>query len=314
MEREDKRDDTLVDERTTARETHEREQLLARGMEPLAPEQLEEMRSAGLGARGQMLAAIRMILEREPLKIDDLHYSDRELAGLEALQIAVSGRGRLGEFVYAERRRELLEQALAELQPSLTRGDIRTANATSQLEETLDERHERIADVPNAAHVELDAGEALYDEFVELTEDLGELREQLENLEDAQEEIDASSRAGFTGELEDADKPADKPGDKPADKPAVDPDAPKPATTLTGPERQEPAKPASTLTGPERQEAPKPPSTLTGPERQEPAKPPSTLTGPELIEPAKPPSTLGDASAETDPTKPVKSWWKRPFG
>src|SRR5690606_34941304 len=65
-------------------------------------------------------AAMRKILGRDHLVINDLDLDRRELRALEALKTAVEGRDpKLDAFVFAEDRSTLLEQALAVLQPDL---------------------------------------------------------------------------------------------------------------------------------------------------------------------------------------------------
>lgn len=69
---------------------------------------------------GTVVAAMRKILEGEHIVINDLELSQRELKALEALKTAKTGKsGDLDRFVYAEDRQTLLEQALAVLQPDL---------------------------------------------------------------------------------------------------------------------------------------------------------------------------------------------------
>lgn len=65
-------------------------------------------------------------------------------------------------------------------------------------------------------------------------------------------------------------------------------------------------------------DAPKPPSTLHGPDVADAPKPASTLGGPEVREEPKPETSLGDpaeiAAAQADELPKKKPWWKRPFG
>src|SRR5262249_2877175 len=145
----------------------------------------------------------------------------------------------LHQFVYASDRRDLLERALGVLQPDLTRTDDKTAR---ELQAQLDDLSRR----------------------------LGELRERLSSLEDAQDELMRHHEAA----AEIVAAPGDQPKPKSPPKPG-DPDAPRPATTLTGPELPE-QKPV--------------PSTLIGPDLPETKPAPSTLTGPELLEPKPVPS------------------------
>ena len=100
-----------------------------------------------------VVAAMRQILEREHIVINDLKLPQRELKALEALNTAVRGKsGDLDKFVYAEDRRALLEQALAVLQPDLV------------------------------------SVEDLGKPFEELMKEVSGLRTNLKNLEEAQEE------------------------------------------------------------------------------------------------------------------------------
>ena len=266
------------------------------GKDRLPPPVVEALHEASRERRAQLLGAIRMILGRQRLEVGRLHMPARETQALQALQAAVEGKSTdLQQFVYASDRRDLLERALGVLQPDLTRTDDKTAH----------ELHAQLAD---------------------LSLRLGELRHRLSSLEDAQDEL----LRGQEAEAEIVAAPGDKPKPRPSD-----PDAPRPATTLTGPdlpERSDPAPAPSTLTGPELPEdRPAPstlagpelpedrpaPSTLTGPELPEDRPAPSTLTGPELPEPAPAPSTLGttDGDAAGDaPAGAKKPWWRRPFG
>jgi len=307
-------EDKLVEGREAARvESQERADVLEHGEETLPAPVTEAMHDAALERKSQLLGAIRMILDRETLAVSRLRLPQRESHALEALQVAVSGKSTsLGQFVYASDRRDMLEQALAVLQPDMIHADDKTARELSA-------------------------------QFADLVHRVAELRHTLTDLEDAQDEL-LESHQKATLEQGTAD-PGDK-ADKPKPKPS-DPDAPRPPTTLTGPDRPEPAKSPTTLTGTDRPEPAKPPTTLTGPElpltsspastltgtdRPEPAKPPTTLTGdggPDRPEPAKPPTTLtGDAGLELAPDapasppddadgtspKPKRPWWRRPFG
>jgi len=204
--------------------------------------------------------AMHKILEREHIVINNLELSKRELRALEALKTAVDGRDQeRNGFVFAEDRRALLEQALAVLQPDLASlGKI---------------------------------GGTAYETLVK---DVAKLRGQLDNLEDAQEEIE-HEHVEVKGEASDTD-----------DKPKPDDDQ-----SLTGPER-EIARPPSSLTGPERKEEPKSPSSLTGPERKEEPKQASSLTGPERKQEPKPATSLGDVTEIAETAK--KPWWKRITG
>ena len=288
-------EDKLVDGLEAAHaESRQREDIEDRGAETLPEPITEAVANANHDQRAHLLGAIRMLLDGQSLDIGALHMPTGETVALEALQVATTGRGELGQFVYAEDRRDLLERALAVLQPDLSRADNQTAR----------ELHAQIEDL--AARV-------------------GEIRETLSSLEDAQDEIESEHRAA----REQASDPDDKP--KPKPKPS-DPDAPRPAstlagpgpevplaapapTTLTGKDAAAPAKPPTTLIGPELAEPPRPATSLVGPElAQEPA-PATTLTGAELAPEAKPASSLGAAEDLAAAEQAVKrTWWRRPFG
>src|SRR5687768_6052218 len=136
----------------------------------------------------------------------------------------------------------MLEQALAVLQQNLTHG------SSAELGEL---------------HGQLDL----------LTERLGDLREQLRNLEDAQDDLERDPEAVTKAETDEAGQTA----------PVEEDDS------LTG-------FLASALHTLAKVSGAAPPkvSTLDGPERAEQPRPPSTLTGDAVAEPPKPPSSLGE--------------------
>lgn len=104
-----------------------------------------------------IMGAVLAIIERREVSLDELELSEQEQSALEALRTAFDGKDpRYAEFVYAEQRRELLEQALAALQPALA------------------------LDLSHASELRL-----TYDRIVE---EVTELRERLEQLEDAQDD------------------------------------------------------------------------------------------------------------------------------
>jgi hypothetical protein len=240
-----------------------------------------------------------MILDRERLDVSQLRMPPRESRALEALRAAVEGKNERNEFIYASDRRDLLERALGVLQPDLMHTDRETARE-------------------------------LHAQFADLTERVALLRDELGDLEDAQDELLEAHEKAALEALAAGDKPKPKPPAKPSD-----PDAPRPPTSLTGPDLPATKPAPTTLTGgpdvPEKKPAPttlsggpdlpatKPaPTTLTGgadPPDRKPA--PTTLTGgPDVAEVAPPPSTLGDGSPP-EPEAPgdkKKSWWRRPFG
>jgi hypothetical protein len=269
-------EDKLVDGREAAHaESQQRVDVLEHGQETLPGPMVEAVQDAGLERRGQLLGAIRMILGRQTLMVGHLHLPQRESRALEALQVAATGKScDLGQFVYATDRRDLLEQALAVLQPDLTHADDQTAR----------ELHAQLAD---------------------LSERVGELRQVLTDLEDSQDEVlEAHQKAA----LEQGVTP---PSDKPTPAPS-DPDAPRPATTLVGPELPAPASTPTTLVGPELPAPASTPTTLVGPELPPAPALASTLTGPELAPEAPPASSLGDADEIAAWAK--LPWWRRPFG
>ena len=107
-----------------------------------------------------VLAVVKAIFEERTSSmpaLEELELSVQERSALEALQTAYGGRERrYNTFVYAEQRRELLEQALAALQPILAL-DV---SASAELRENYDRMVEQVT----------------------------ELREQLVNLEDSQDD------------------------------------------------------------------------------------------------------------------------------
>lgn len=175
--------------------------------------------------------AMKKILAGEQIVINDLDLSKRHLIALEALKTATEGKDQeLSQFVYAEDRRTLLEQSLAVLQPELASLD--------QLGKPLEA----------------------------LMKEVGDLREKLSLLEDAEEEL-------VEGRARDAVETESDSDDKPAPSDHEDDDR-----SLTGPARDI-EKPPSQLDGP----APKidkPPTSLTGPERKPEPKGPTTLGDP----------------------------------
>ena len=309
--------DKLIEDREAAHAESQQREELREHQDRLPGPEAEAVRDATLERRAQLLGAIRMILDRQRLEIGGLRMPPREARALDALQAAVEGRStHLNEFLYATDRRDLLEGALAVLQPDLTHADDLSAR-------------------------ELQA------QFADLTGRVAELREALGDLEDAQDELLEDPQKKALEALQDPSKP--KPEPVPSD-----PDAPRPATTLTGPDLPALAPPATTLTGPDLPAPPRPATTLTGPDLPEPPPPATTLTGPDLPEPrgAPPPmttltgpdlpelppapSTLGSddgspatgasadhgAAASTSAAgadqesaaKGKRPWWRKPFG
>jgi hypothetical protein len=170
---------------------------------------------------GTVLAAMRQVLAGDQVVLNDLQLDKRHLTALEALKTAVEGKDQeLSRFVYAEDRRTLLEQALAVLQPEI-------------------------------ASIAL-----LGEPFEQLVKDVGELREQLNELEDAEGELIDGLFARQKSKPPSSDDKEDDDDDDDDDD-----------TSLTGPPR----------------EIAKPPSSLTGPPREPPTKSATTLGDPEEI-------------------------------
>ena len=274
-------------------ELQQREDLLARDEEELPAPVVEAMEEASLKVRADLLGAVRMILDGQELALSSLDLPELEMEGLIALQVAVEGKSHdLSQFVYASDRRDLLERALGVLQPEFSRSDD---GAAREMRAQLDNMVARV----------------------------GELRERLLDLEDAQDElIEGRAKEGMEAAADTSDKPKPKPSDPDAPRPPTTltgpelPEAKRPATTLTGPDAPEAQRPATTLTGPDVPEAKRPATTLTGPEVPEAKRPATTLTGPELPEAERPASTLGGPEAEAggDDAKAKRPWWRRPFG
>jgi hypothetical protein len=274
-------EDKLVEGLDSAHaELQQREDLLARDEEQLPAPVAEALEEASLKIRAQLLDAVRVILAGQELELSSLDLPQLEMEGLIALQVAVEGKSHdLGQFVYATDRRDLLERALGVLQPEFSRSDD---GAAREMRTQLDDMVTRV----------------------------GELREQLLDLEDAQDElVEGRSKEGTeAGAADSSDKPKPEPSD---------PDAPRPPTTLTGPDRSEPARPPTTLTGPDLPVAKPSATTLTGPDLPVATPSATTLTGPDLPEAEPGRSTLGDLEPEPDVSdgdKGKRPWWRRPFG
>lgn len=194
----------------------------------------DEMRSVGHKRHDALLDVMRAILDDQKINLNELGLSQREMRALEAMQVAVTGKSAdTHQFVYAEDRRTMLEQALAVLQPDL-----------------ISHEPEVVAQLQN--------------ELTALTEKVTELRETLLNLEDGQDDVIGMVPEEKKAEDADSeDKPDDADGDK-KESTLYGPErkeAKKPATTLTGAEVK-PEKLPTTLTGPERKEAAPQPTTL----------------------------------------------------
>jgi hypothetical protein len=290
-----KQEDKLVDGLDAAKqESRQREDVEMRGEASLPAPVALAMRDAAVEHRAQLLGAVRMILDGDTLTVASLQLPMRESLALDALQVATTGRASdTGQFVYASDRRDLLERALGVLQPDLVHADAKSA-------------------------LELDA------QFADLSARVADLRGELTDLEDAQDELltdEEKARLEATAAAGSGDK-----GDKP--KP-VDPNAPRPASTLTGPDLPAEKVPPSTLSGPDLPPEKPTPSTLDGPDlpAEKPAPsslsgpdlppeklPPSTLDGPDLPAAPAPPSTLGDPADLAAAERANQPWWRRPFG
>jgi hypothetical protein len=201
------------EERTHEPTAHEEEELPELGG--------EELRDVAPPHRSTLFEALRLVIAGEEVRVDMLYLPQRETRALEALQAAVTGRDSVGEFVFAEDRRALLEQALAVLQQNVTHGEP----------EQLAELHAK---------------------FDELAEQVGELRGRLLKLEDAQEDIieDRLWRvAEAAADRGDKPKPEPEPG-SPEDA-ALDgperPAEPRPPSSLYGDPPAEPPRPPSEL-------------------------------------------------------------------
>ena len=279
-------EDKLVDGLEAAHaESRQREDLADHGTELLPEAITAAIVSIAIEQRAQLLGAVQLILDRQTVEVTSLQLPAGEIRALEALQIATTGRGELGQFVYAEDRRDLLERALAALQPNLSTREL----------------HAHVGDLATR---------------------VAEIREQLSSLEDAQDEAETEHRAApeQVGDPSDKPKPTPTPSDPDAPRPAstlagpgpeVVAPAPSP-TTLTGPEVAEPARAPTSLVGPDLAEGPKPPTSLVGPELAAPAPPATTLLGPELAPEARPASSLGDPDELA--AQATRPWWRRPFG
>ena len=217
----------------------------------------EEVRDIERERGTRLIDAMREILGDNAVNVEQLQLPARELEALKALQQAVTGKGELDQFVFAEDRKSLLEQALAVLQPNLSNGQ------TSEL-------------AGMAGGIEL------------LTRSVAQMREQLTDLMDAQDELLGDERDRFMAAI--ADETADKPV-KPAD-----PDAPRPASTVStgGPEAKREARPSTVSAGGPEAKREERPSTVSGP-------------GPEVKREDKA-TTLGDTGEIAAAAKPI---WKQ---
>jgi len=256
----------------------EKESLEQEDVEELPALVDEEVVDRELEHREALLSATRRIFACETIIVDTLQLPARELRALEFLQAAVEGRDRdFAKFVYAEDRRDMLEQALAVLEPILEHGD-----------------------------------DAVVRDLGDLRTHVGELRERLLDLEDAQDELLVED----VGEVKAETESGDKPGDQLAEDARLDgperPQAPRRPSTLLGPElAPKPAAP-TTLVGPDAPPKQATPSTLVGSDAAAKPDAPSTLAGPEPPREPERPTTLGDA--EDIAKAQATPWWRRVFG
>lgn len=232
MRAEDKEVDGLELERETERQ---RESELEKEDEEELPE-LASTDDRESAHRADVISAMRAILDRDHVVVDELRLPARELRALQALQSAVEGKDtKLSQFVYATDRKNLLEQALAILQPNFVTGDSQHA----QLLGTYHDLIEKVAD----------------------------LRHGLTELSDAQDELLQTGAAPDVtkadGDKDDTDD--DKPkGSTLSEGPEVKPE-PKKSTLADGPEAKREAPNSTLADGPAAKEEPRGPSTLGDP-------------------------------------------------
>lgn len=233
MRAEDKEVDGLELEKETERQRES--ELENEDEEELAELQSSEDRDTE--HRGSVMAAMRAILDGDHVIVDELALPARELRALEALQAAVEGKdAKLSQFVYATDRKNLLEQALAVLQPNFVTGNSQHAQVLGT--------------------------------YSELIEKVADLRTGLLDLGDAQDDLlhGTPELAKSAADKDDTDNNAD---DKPKGSSLTDgPEAkrePTKSTLADGPEVKREA-PVSTLAdGPAAKDEPRGPSSLGDP-------------------------------------------------
>ena len=256
----------------------------------------EEVVDAELLHKGRLFDALQLILADEKVNVSLLYLPQREANALEFLQAAVTGQDSMGEFVFAEDRGVLLEQALAVLQANLTSGD----------QGKLAELHAK---------------------FDQLSERVGTLRAELLSLEDAQDDLFDEKRQYVEEVTDEAGEPADKPEPEPRDSitdfiasalsalaevapgkglegPEV-PDKVTPPSTLVGKAIPDKTPGPTTLVGPEVPDLVTAPSTLVGAAIPEKKVAPTTLLAPEVF-PEPKVSTLAEDAPPAPPAKPAK--------
>jgi hypothetical protein len=188
--------------------------------------------------RDQVITAMRMILERDNIVVDELKLPARELKALEALKAAVDGKdGKLSQFVYATDRKNLLEQALAVLQPNFVSGDAQRAQVMGVYQDLID----KVAD----------------------------LRTGLVELADSQDDLlhaaDKTAMQKADGDKDDGDDDDDTPKTSTlSDGPEVKPEAKK-SSLADGPEVKAETASSTLADGPAVKDDPKGPTTLGDP-------------------------------------------------
>lgn len=255
-------DEKQVDGLDLEREEEQQQTLIEEHEESEFPEIAgEEVRDLHGERSSVLLDAIRTILEDEKkFSVSRLGLPQREARALEALQGAVSGRNV-----------HLGTFVFAEDRRAL----LEQALAVLQ---------------PNLTSGDKTELAVIHDEMEVLIKRVAVLRHSLTNLEDAQDELMEGDRAVTKAADADTD---DKP--KPSD-----PDAPRPASTLSK--------------GPEVKVEPQPSTLATGPEVKPESEAPSTLvTGPAIKPEPDGPTTLGDP-AEIERAAAQLPWWRRPGG
>lgn len=238
----------------------EREEEFEKGDAKPYDEQVAENRISARSHHDDVLAVVQAIFEERTESmpvLDDLELSVQEKSALQALQTAFTGREtRYNTFVYAEQRRELLEQALAALQPMLAL-DV---SASAELRET----------------------------YERMVEQVTELRENLLNLEDSQDD-EVLIREALKREEQESDDADQGDGDRDADADAV-------AGEKAGEQLGE--KKSALFDGPAAPDKVAARSTLSeGPPVAEPAPEKSSLfDGPAVPDKTSAQSSLGDPS------------------
>jgi hypothetical protein len=226
---------------------------------------LDQVRELARVQRGELLATIQAIFARDRVILDTLRFPQHELRALAALKTAVDGRDlELAQFVYASDRKELLEQALAVLQPNLELRDasyLRLVRDVQKLRDTLARREaaqDELEDFHSRKHIEHAAG--------------------VDDKDDSDANGDAAERRG-----DDVERPPDGGAQS--------------RSTLYGAERAAAPATPSTLFGDAATPSPPQPSSLYGDAPPSSPPPPSTLGDPTASETAP-------AQSQEAPRKP----------